>query len=79
MQSFEKGDNMSSIGNVPASISKLIQAVGEKTQTDNQIAFAVAGKQLKASKQTGEAVVQMLEQVVDLQSQLANGRLDVKA
>jgi hypothetical protein len=70
---------MSPVGGVPPHISKLIQTAGEQAQADSKIAFAVAGKQIQASKQTGEAVVQMLEQVVDLQSQLAQGRLDIKA
>jgi hypothetical protein len=69
---------MSSVGSVPAHISKLIQTAGEKAATENQIAYAVAGKEMQATKAAGEAAVQMIEQVVDLQAQLASGRLDVR-
>ncbi len=70
---------MSSIGNVPPAISQLIQTLGEQSQAESKIAYAVAGKQLQAARQTGEAVIQLLEQAVDVQSQLASGKLNVRA
>jgi hypothetical protein len=69
---------MSSIGSVPPNVSKILQVASEKAQTENQIAVAVAGKQLQATKQTGEAVLQMLESAVDISAQLSQGRLDVR-
>ncbi len=70
---------MSSIGNLPPHISKLIQTATEKSQTETQIAYAVAGKQAQATKDSGEAAVKLIEQVVNMQKQLSNGRLDVHA
>lgn len=70
---------MTSIGSVPPNVSKILQVATEKAQTENQIAYAVAGKQMQASKQSGEAVLQMLSQAVDVQSQISSGRLDVRA
>lgn len=57
-------------------ISELIQARAEAT--NNKVAFAVAGKQLRAQRQQGDAMVNLVEQAVTMQKQLAAGRLDVK-
>jgi len=57
-------------------ISELIQARAEAT--NHKVAFAVAGKQLHAQRQQGDAMVSLVEQAVSLQKQLAAGRLDVK-
>lgn len=69
---------MSSIGSVPPNVSKILQVAADKAETQSQIAYAVAGKQVQASKQAGEAVLQMIDQAANVQSQLANGRLDVR-
>ncbi len=57
-------------------ISELIQAKADAT--NQKIAFAVAAKQLNAQRQQGDAVVNLVEQAVTMQRQLAAGRLDVK-
>jgi hypothetical protein len=69
---------MNSVGGVSPAITQLIEAVGEKAQTDSKIAYAIVGKQLQASRQSGEAAVHLIEQVVDLQRQLSKGHLDVQ-
>lgn len=69
---------MSSISSVPANVSKIIQVASEKAQTESQIAYAVAGKQVQATKQAGEAALQMLDSAMNMQSQLAQGKLDVR-
>ena len=58
-------------------ISDLIQAKAEAT--NHKVAFAVAGKQLNAQRQMGEAMVSLVEQAATMQKQLAARRLDVKA
>jgi len=58
-------------------INNLIDAQANATQ--QKIAFAVAAKQLDAQRSTGEAVVKLIEQAVNVQKQLASGRLDVRA
>lgn len=57
-------------------ISELIQAKADAT--NQKIAFAVAGKQLDAQRQQGDAMVDLVEQAATMQRQLAVGRLDVK-
>ena len=57
-------------------ISELIQAKADST--NQKIAFAVAGKQLNAQRQQGDAMINLVEQAVSMQKQLAAGRLDVK-
>jgi len=57
-------------------ISDLIQA--KSAATNQKIAFAVAGKQLNAQRQQGDAMINLVEQAVSMQKQLAAGRLDVK-
>jgi len=57
-------------------ISDLIQAKADST--NQKIAFAVAGKQLNAQRQQGDAMINLVEQAVSMQKQLAAGRLDVK-
>lgn len=44
----------------------------------NQIDVAIAQKALQVQKQAGEAVVAMIENVVDVSQQLANGHIDVR-
>lgn len=70
---------MNSVSGVSPNITKLIKMAGESAQTSSKIAYAIAGKQLQASKQAGEAAVKLIEQVVDLQDQLSSGHLDVQA
>jgi len=70
---------MDSVGGVSPNISKLIEVAGENAKTSSKIAYAVAGKQLQASKQSGDAAVKLIEQVVDLQKQLSSGHVDVRA
>lgn len=70
---------MSSISSVPPNVSKILEVAAEKAQTESQISYAVAGKQVQASKQAGEAVLQMLDQAASIQSQISQGRLDVRA
>ena len=69
---------MDSLGSVSPNISKLIEIAGEQAQTSSKIAFAVAGKQLQASKQSGAAAVELIQQAVELQKQFASGHVDVR-
>ena len=69
---------MSSLGSIPPHVGKLLDAAAQKSQTENQIAYAVMSKQQQASKQTGQAMAQLVEQAVNIQAQLAEGRLDVR-
>lgn len=50
----------------------------QQSQVKNDVAFAVASKSLKAQKQQGEAAVDLVKQVADLSSQLAQGKIDVQ-
>lgn len=68
---------MSSLGSIPPNVSKLLDSATQKAQTDSQIAYAVAGKQKQAATQTGEAMVQLVEQALNIQTQLSQGYLDV--
>ena len=69
---------MSSINGVPPNVSKLLDVAYEKSQTENQIAYAVAGKQMQASKSAGDAMVQLVQQAATVQKQLSAGHLDVR-
>lgn len=60
-----------------SAISDVLAAKADATQ--QKVAFAVARKQLDAQKVQGDAVNQMLEQVVNVQKQIAAGHLDVHA
>ncbi len=60
-----------------SAIADVLAAKSDATQ--QKVAFAVARKQLDAQKSQGDAVVQMLEQVVNVQKQIAAGHLDVHA
>jgi hypothetical protein len=70
---------MTTTSGVPANVSKLLEAAQAKQQSDSKIAFAVAAKQVKASEQMGDAMVQLVAQAATVQQQLASGRLDVRA
>lgn len=50
----------------------------KQSQIQNQVDFAVASKTLQAQKQQGDAVIQLIDQAVQIQDQLANGQLDVQ-
>ncbi len=50
----------------------------KQSQLQNQVDFAVASKTLQAQKQQGDAVIQLIDQAVQIQEQLANGQLDVQ-
>jgi len=50
----------------------------KQSQVQNQVGIAVATKTLQAQKQQGEAVVQLIDQAVQIQKQLASGHLDVQ-
>jgi hypothetical protein len=76
VRSIFSGQNIMQITPEQA-ISDLIQAKAEAT--NHKIAFAVAGKQLSAQRQMGDAMVNLVEQAATMQKQLAAGRLDVKA
>lgn len=58
-------------------ISDVMAAQASATQ--QKVGFAVARKQLDAQRAQGDAVVQMLEQAVNVQKQIAAGHLDVHA
>ena len=64
------------MSSIPAAARQLLAA--QSQATDQQINTAIVRKGLDTQQQTGEAVNAMLEQAVQLQKQLANGRIDVK-
>lgn len=70
---------MDPLNNVPQNVSTLLRAAGQREQTSNEIAVAVAVKQQDATKQAGAAIDQLLSQAAELGRQLAEGRLDVRA
>ncbi|GAB5402045.1 MAG: hypothetical protein Aurels2KO_02760 [Aureliella sp.] len=49
----------------------------KQAQVSNDVAFAVAKKSASTQKQQGEAAVDLVKQVEQVSSQLAQGRLDV--
>lgn len=49
----------------------------KQAQVNNDVSFAVAKKTLASQKQQGEAAVDLIKQVEQVSSQLAQGRLDV--
>lgn len=61
---------------IPAPVQQVLQA--RQQATLQKVDVAVAGKQMDAQKQTGDAINAMLEQVVDVQKQIAKGHLDVR-
>ena len=69
---------MNSISSIPANVSKIIETATEKAKTQSDIAYAVAGKQVQATKQAGDAALEMLESAMSVQSQISQGRLDVR-
>lgn len=48
------------------------------TQIQNEIASAVAVKSQKVQQSQGKAAVDLIQQVEELSSQLASGRIDVE-
>ena len=50
----------------------------KNSQIQNETSMAVAKKSLQVQKQQGEAAVALIEQVAQLSSQLAQGRIDVR-
>ena len=61
---------------ISAPIQQVLQA--RQDATNAKIDMALLGKQLDVQKQTGDAINQMIKQVVDVQKQLASGHLDVR-
>lgn len=49
----------------------------KQAQVNNEVSFAVAKKTLDSQKQQGEAAVDLVQQVEQVSSQLAKGRVDV--
>ncbi|EMI57845.1 hypothetical protein RSSM_00713 [Rhodopirellula sallentina SM41] len=54
----------------------MLQARQDATQT--KIDTALLGKQLDVQEATGDAINQMVREVVDVQKQLSNGHIDVR-
>lgn len=50
----------------------------KQSQIQNQVDFAVARKALQTQKQQGDAVVQLIEQAVQIQEQLVSGHVDIQ-
>lgn len=50
----------------------------KQSQVQNQVDYAVASKTLQSQKQQGDAVIQLIDQAVQLQDQLASGHIDVQ-
>lgn len=49
----------------------------KNSQIQNETSMAVAKKSLQVQKQQGEAAVALVDQVAQLSTQLAQGRIDV--
>ncbi|MCG8653243.1 MAG: hypothetical protein MI861_25605 [Pirellulales bacterium] len=60
---------------IPPAVKQVLQARNEATR--QQIDTALLKKNLDAQKQAGDAANALLEQTVNVQKQLANGRIDV--
>ena len=60
--------------NLTANAASAIQ----KSRYQNEAAFAVARRTLKAQEQQGKAAVDLVKQVEQLTKQLASGRIDVE-
>lgn len=65
------------MSSIPAPIRNVLQARNDATR--QQIDTALMRKSLDSQKQTGDAINALLEQAVEVQRQIANGHLDVKA
>ena len=50
----------------------------KQSQVQNQVDVAVASKTLQVQRQQGDAVIQLIDQAVQIQEQLASGHIDVK-
>ncbi|WP_044300849.1 hypothetical protein [Rhodopirellula sallentina] len=61
---------------IPAPVQQVLQARQDATQT--KIDTALLGKQLDVQEATGDAINQMVREVVDVQKQLSNGHIDVR-
>ncbi|TWU55461.1 putative motility protein [Rubripirellula reticaptiva] len=64
------------MSSIPAPVQQVLQARDQAMA--QKIDMAVARKALDSQKQTGDAIVSMLEQNVNVQKQIANGHLDVR-
>jgi len=69
---------MSSVGATPSSVSQLIQVAADQSRAQSQMGYALLAKQHEASKQTGAAMVALIEQGLEMQQQLSQGHLDVR-
>ena len=61
---------------IPPAVQQVLQARQDATQT--QIDVALLGQNLDVQRQTGDAIVQMISEVVDVQKQLASCHIDVR-
>lgn len=61
---------------IPAPVQQVLQA--RQDSMNAKIDMALLGKQLDVQKQTGDAINQMVKQIVDVQKQLASGHIDVR-
>ena len=61
---------------IPAAVSQVLLA--RQDATAQQIELAIVGKQLDVQQQVGDSINAMLEQVADVQRQIARGHLDVR-
>lgn len=57
-------------------VTKTLEA--QKDAMASKINVALLGQQLDAQQEIGDAINQMVKQVVDVQKQLANGHIDVR-
>ncbi|MGB7326187.1 MAG: putative motility protein [Rubripirellula sp.] len=64
------------MSSIPAPVQQVLQARDQAMI--QKIDMAVAKKALDTQKQSGDAIISMLEQTVNVQKQIANGHLDVR-
>lgn len=61
---------------IPPAVQQTLHARSQATR--QQIDAAIVRKGLDIQQQTGDALIALLEQTVDVQRQIADGHIDVK-
>ncbi|GAA5510775.1 putative motility protein [Novipirellula caenicola] len=64
------------MSSIHPAVASVLNARNDATQ--QQVQMAVVAKGLDVQEQTGDAINAMLEQAKQVQTQIANGRLDVR-
>jgi len=65
-----------SMSPISTAVQQVLQARQDATRS--QIDMALLGQQLDVQQQTGDAINQMIRDVVNVQKQISNGHIDVR-